>query len=59
MSQEPNKTLKEGLDARQTLTQTNFAQKSFSGEHSFSIDPNQTLKQTIKETMAAKNLLRR
>ncbi|GBU25036.1 hypothetical protein R83H12_01675 [Fibrobacteria bacterium R8-3-H12] len=56
MPQEPNKALTEGLDIRQTAKQTNLAKSLSSNvEHSFSISSDQTL----KNTMAAKGLLKR
>jgi len=56
MSQEPNKAQTEGLDIRQTVKQTNLAKNlSGNGEHNFSINSDQTL----KNTMIAKSLLKR
>lgn len=56
MFQEPNKAITEGLDIRQTAKQTNLAKNLHSsGEHNFSINSDQTL----KNTMAAKGLLKR
>jgi hypothetical protein len=56
MSQEPNKAITEGRDIRQTVKQTNLAKSlSNNGEHNFSINSDQTL----KNTMAAKSLLKR
>jgi hypothetical protein len=55
MSKEPNKVT-EDLEVRQTVQQTNHARElSSSGEHKFSINSDQTL----KNTMVAKELLKR